>query len=424
MPVPATMPSASSCEEGPDRGRALDDLVRVVLAVEAAVRRPCPGVAGRGEHPDAPAVAVGDVEGMACVRVPALDDLCLAVAIEVGECRGGEDRGGLEPGKARKDLARACPEGVEVLTERAADDGGRALQIADGKSRLDTTGGCNARRVADRRVPQQGAVSSEGVVATCVGIGCAARADIDRRAVHRWRRLDRDVPDPHRPVGDLLAMGEVQRVEIAAEVANDNNRCSFEVCENRRGHGDRGGSIDGLLPGRRENDGCVLRMAVAPDRCRKGRGCREGEGSGCCECPKACSKSGAARCVLFLIFVMGLCSGCGAPRGRACARLAMVGTRSDALAGRARMSLGRALPELPVFRTRTGGARASSALWNQSIGVWPSRRLYLTAKMLRSGTIRHKQRQRCATWQSGGSKVRVPSPPPTRKLSETQRFGS
>ncbi len=143
-------------------------------------------------------------------------------------------------------------------------------------------------------MPQQGAVSSEGVVATCVGIGCAARAEIDRRAVHRWRRLDRDVPDPHRPVGDLLAIGEVQRVEIAAQVANDGNRCSFEVCENRRGHGDRGGSIDVLLPGRPENDGCVVRMAVAPDRCRKGRGRREGEGSGCCEHPQACSKSCAA----------------------------------------------------------------------------------------------------------------------------------
>ena len=82
------------------RRRAVDVLVRVVLADQAAGRVPRPGVARAREDADVPAVGVGLPVGDAGARVAAADDLVVAVGVEVGHRRRREHRVGLEPREA------------------------------------------------------------------------------------------------------------------------------------------------------------------------------------------------------------------------------------------------------------------------------------------------------------------------------------
>ena len=77
-------------EELPDRGRGLHHLVGLVLAGEPAVGLALAGVAGRAQYPQLAAVVVLRVVGESAARVVPLDDVGLAVAVDVGEGRRGE----------------------------------------------------------------------------------------------------------------------------------------------------------------------------------------------------------------------------------------------------------------------------------------------------------------------------------------------
>ena len=115
---------STSAEEVPDGRRRVDGLVGVMVADQ---------VPAGTQNPDMAAVLVLHVIGVAGRRVPALDDLGSAVAVQVGQRRCGESAVGREERPAGEHGAVAGVECVGVLTERRCLHGLDALHRTDGQ---------------------------------------------------------------------------------------------------------------------------------------------------------------------------------------------------------------------------------------------------------------------------------------------------
>ena len=245
-PVPDGDADAAPGEELADgRRRAVDVLVRVVLADQPAGRVAGPGVAGARQDPDVAAVGVGLPVGGAGAGVPAADDLVVAVGVEVGHRGGREDGVGREPRETAEHGAVPRRQRVGVLPERSGLDAVAAGVGGDGHPRRHAGVGDGVGpgvRLLD--VPLDAPVGPDGEVAARRRAGGVAPADVDGvepvgvDGRDRRRRVDGRA-GVVRPAAHRTSAVDVVGVHPSGEVADDDRGLTVEVGHVGRGQCDR-----------------------------------------------------------------------------------------------------------------------------------------------------------------------------------------